>query len=70
MTKKPVIEAQVKAEQQLKYPKPGEKGLKPIPIGVKAFTPIDGNKIANNDCNLALEKNNHNSARLGRIVIE
>ena len=30
MTKKPVIEAQVKAEQQLKYPKPGEKGLKPI----------------------------------------
>ncbi len=24
------VEAQVKAEQQLKYPKPGEKGLKPI----------------------------------------
>ena len=35
MAKKPIIEAQVKAEQQLKYPKPGEKGLKPIPIGVK-----------------------------------
>jgi ParB-like nuclease domain len=30
MTKKPVIEVQVKAEQQIKYPKPGEKGLKPI----------------------------------------
>jgi hypothetical protein len=62
MTKKPVIEAEVKAEQQLKYPKAGEKGLKPIPIGVKDFTPIDINKIANNDCNLTLEKNNHDSA--------
>ena len=38
MTKKAAIEVQVKAEQQLKYPKPGEKGLKPIPIGVKHFT--------------------------------
>lgn len=26
ITKKPIIEAQVKDEQQLKYPKPGEKG--------------------------------------------
>ena len=50
MTKKPIIEAQVKAEQQLKYPKPGEKGLKPIPIGVKNFTPIMvDDKISNNN---------------------
>ena len=62
MTKKPAIEAQVKVEQELKYPKPGEKGLKPIPIGVKTFTPINNNKIASNNCNLALEKNNHDSA--------
>ena len=61
MTKKPAIETQVKVEQELKYPKPGEKGLKPIPIGVKSFTSIDGGGIlSNNDRNLALVKNNYN----------
>ncbi len=29
---------------------------------LKVFTPINTNKIANNDYNLALEKNNHNQA--------
>ena len=64
MVRKSVIEVQMKAEQQLKYPKTGEKGLKPIPIGVKSFTPIDGDGgiISNNDRNLTLEKNNHNQA--------
>ena len=51
----------MKVEQELKYPKPGEKGLKPIPIGVKSFTSIDGGGIlSNNDRNLALVKNNYN----------
>ena len=59
-TKKPVIEAQVKAEQQIKYPKKGEKGLKPIPIGVDQY--IDEDTIANNDPNLSLDKNDHNQA--------
>ena len=71
MTKKPVIEAQVKAEQQLKYPKAGEKGLKPIPIGVKSFTPIDGGGvISSNDCKLPLLKNSHNhgSNRVNKIL--
>ena len=52
----------MKAEQQLKYPKSGEKGLKPIPIDVKCFTPIDDDIISSSDPNLALEKNNHNQA--------
>ena len=71
MTKKPVIETQVKVEQELKYPKPGEKGLKPIPIGVKSFTSIDGGGIlSNNDRNLALVKNNYNqvSNRVNRLL--
>lgn len=62
ITKKAAVEAQVKAEQQLKYPKPGEKGLKPIPIHVKSFTSIDDRAANNNDPDLELEKNSHNQA--------